>query len=218
MTDYDQFGRSVSIDANFIIIGSKETGDGTGKGDVYLYEIDTTTNSVTRRQTFSSPYGTTDNSFGSSLSINGDYILVGANTYDANGSAFVFKKDANYNVNQLAELHPTDLSSDAKFGTSVCIDNNMIIVGASSDDSKANNAGSAYVYKIYSDTNIAQIEKEYASDAETYSNFGTSVSVSGNFLSIGIDYVDNISYPVGETSEGRVYTYEKDLNQASTPQ
>lgn len=209
VTNTGYFGQAVGINNNFIVIGSKKDGSGTTKGEAYLFDINTTDNSVTRKAIIPSPTGISSN-FGASVSISGDYIAIGADNSDTNGSAFVFRKDDPTSV--MATLHPSDVSSNAQFGNAVSIDNNMLIVGASSDDSKEINAGSAYVYKINVST-IFKVEKMYASDTTRDFNFGKSVSISGDNLSIGMKFNDTSSSYPALTHKGRVYTYEKDSNQ-----
>jgi N-acetylneuraminic acid mutarotase len=63
------------------------------------------------------------------------------------GSAYVFHFDGSEWVQQ-AKLLPADGETSDKFGVSVDIDGNMIIVGAEEDDDTAVNAGSAYVFQF----------------------------------------------------------------------
>ena len=77
--------------------------------------------------------GAADDLFGQSVSISGDYAVVGAHGDDDNGdrsgSAYVFKR-SNTSWAQETKLLPTDGATEDWFGWSVSIDSNYAILGA----------------------------------------------------------------------------------------
>ena len=88
--------------------------------------------------------GATSDRFGSSVSIDADYAIVGAYIDDSNkGSAYVFKRSGTSWV-QEDKLTASDGATDDGFGQSVSIDGYTTLVGAYGDDSFK---GSAYVFK-----------------------------------------------------------------------
>jgi len=93
--------------------------------------------------------------FGCSVAVSGDTIVVGA-YYDEDpngswaGSAYVFERGGGWgdgHANQVAKLDPDDGDSDDRFGCSVAVSGDTIVVGAYEDeDPNGSGAGSAYVF------------------------------------------------------------------------
>ena len=87
----DLFGRSVAIDGDYALIGSYGDDDnGTDSGSAYLF--DTTTGDLLQK--FIAPDGASNDLFGGSVAIDGDYALIGSALDDDNGtdsgSAYLF--------------------------------------------------------------------------------------------------------------------------------
>jgi WD40 repeat protein len=141
----DYFGNSVAIDGNTAIVGAYKNDVGwADAGSVYIYDV--TTGALLH--TINNPTPQYRDSFGYSVAISGNHVIVGA--YDDitggtnAGSAYI------YDVTTGALLHtinnPTPQAND-RFGYNVAIDGINVIVGAYSDDTGATDAGSAYIYK-----------------------------------------------------------------------
>jgi len=87
--------------------------------------------------------GTSGDLFGYSVSIDGDYAIIGACGDDAyTGSAYVFERDGG-SWSEVAKLTASDGEVDDFFGWSVSIDGDYVIIGAIGDDSQV---GSAYIF------------------------------------------------------------------------
>jgi len=126
--------------------------------------------------------------FGFSVSISGDYIIIGAR-YDGNssGSAYIFKYDNN-NWLEKVKLTASDGEGDDSFGYIVANDGNYAVIGAPQDDnSNGWDAGSAYVFKRSGTTWIEEA-KLIASDGELGDHFGCSVSIDEDYIIIGAKY------------------------------
>ena len=82
--------------------------------------------------------------FGESVSISGDYAIVGAKGDDGTGSAYVFKRTGT-SWAQEAKLLASDGAAGDLFGWSVSISGDYAVVGAFGDDDNGTNSGSAYV-------------------------------------------------------------------------
>ena len=81
--------------------------------------------------------------FGSSVSISGDYAIVGANWDDNNtGAAYIYHKIGTNSWDTGTKITAFDASSGSNFGFSVCISEGYIVVGSSYD----NNIGAAYIF------------------------------------------------------------------------
>ncbi|MDP6297771.1 MAG: FG-GAP repeat protein, partial [Candidatus Marinimicrobia bacterium] len=89
--------------------------------------------------------------FGNSVSISGNYIIVGTpnDNEDANqaGAAYIFTR-SNTSWSSPEQIVASDAAASDQFGNSVAIDGDYAIVGAYGDDDAGSNSGSAYVYEI----------------------------------------------------------------------
>ena len=94
--------------------------------------------------------GAIDDEFGKSVSISGDYAVVGARADGDNGSfsgsAYVFKRTGT-SWAQEAKLLPSDGAAYDEFGFSVSISGDYAVVGAVLDDNNGSGSGSAYIFK-----------------------------------------------------------------------
>ena len=144
----DWFGISVSISGDYAVVGALFDDDnGDGSGSAYVFKRAGTT-WVEEAKLLASD-GTADDNFGISVSISGDYAVVGAVRNEDNGpfsgSAYVFKRTGTTWVEE-AKLLPSDGTAFDQFGNSVSISGDYAVVGVSSNDDNGNNSGLAYVY------------------------------------------------------------------------
>ncbi len=125
--------------------------------------------------------------FGISVSISGDYAVVGADYDDDNGnrsgSAYVFKRSG-ASWAQEAKILPSDGAKDDSFGLSVSISGDYAVVGARHDDDNGSSSGSAYAFKR-TGTTWDQEAHLLASDGASSDFFGSSVSISGDYVVVG---------------------------------
>lgn len=127
--------------------------------------------------------------FGTSVDIDGDVIVVGAEQgVAANtvaGAAYVFRRQGN-NWNEEAKLTASDPAYHDRFGAAVSVSGNRIVVGAPEDDGEADGAGAAYVFLRNATTgDWAETQKLTADDATAGDNFGYSVSVDDGRVLVG---------------------------------
>jgi len=139
----DWFGCSISIDGDYAIVGACY--DDLEKGSAYIFKRNGAT--WVQEAKLNVSHGKESDRFGCSVSIDGNYALVGA--YAKNnwtGAAYVFKRN-DTNWAEKAKLTASDGSSGDYFGYSVSIDGSRVIVGASHDDYLGNDSGSAYIFR-----------------------------------------------------------------------
>ncbi|QTA79934.1 Integrine FG-GAP repeat-containing protein [Desulfonema limicola] len=138
----NQFGHGVSISNNYAIAGSFKH-QNSGAAYILKYNGNNWVQEAKLMPEDRVPHGY----FGYSVSISGDYALVGAFNNDGNelgaGAAYIFRQ-SNGQWTQHAKLTASDGRRNDYFGFSVCISGDLAIVGAYRDDNK----GSAYIYKI----------------------------------------------------------------------
>ncbi len=185
----DYFGTYLSIYENFAIIGAyRDDDNGIGSGSAYIfYKNDL---NWTEHAKLLASDGSANDNFGSSVSIYGEYAIIGApgdNVYGASsGSAYVFHRSGNTWIQQ-AKLIPSDGETNDHFGHTVCIYGDYAFVGAPRDEFYM---GSAYVFHR-SGTSWIQQSKLIASDGQTLDLFGVSVSLDGDYAVIGSSLDDD---------------------------
>ena len=182
----DRFGLTVSISGDYAIVGARYDDDnGTNAGSAYVFERSGA--SWTQEAHLLAADGAASDLFGSSVSISGDYVVVGAVQNNDNGfysgSAYVFKRTGT-SWDQEAKLLPSDGAVEDGFGLSVAISGDYAVVGAWGNDDNGSKSGSAYVFKR-TDTIWAQEAKLLPSDGATDDWFGSSVSISGDYVAVG---------------------------------
>jgi len=91
--------------------------------------------------------GTENDHFGNSVSIDGDYAVIGAIGDDNNGSgsAYIFHRSETTWIEQ-DKITASDGEPDDWFGKSVSISGDYAIIGAWQDDDNGDGSGSAYIY------------------------------------------------------------------------
>jgi len=133
------------------------------------------------------PDGASEDYFGYSVGISGNYALVGATWDDSQrGSAYLYKwNGSTWTLHK--KLTASDRAAGDIFGCHANIDGDYAIIGARWDDS---GLGAAYVF--YKDQggsdNWGEQAKLVASDGVAGDAFGTGVDISGQYAVIGGAY------------------------------
>jgi len=133
---------------------------------------------------FTASDGASGDWFGNSVSVSGDWAVVGAPS-DADGgnnsgSAYIFQNSGG-TWSQAQKITAADAAAEDAFGFSVSISGSWAVIGASGDDSQK---GAAYIFQNNGGT-WSQAQKITASDGAGNDSFGYSVSVSGDWAVIG---------------------------------
>jgi hypothetical protein len=184
----DNFGGSVAISGDYVLVGaeSDDIGSNTSQGSAYVFVRLGT--SWTQQAKLTASDGATNDNFGISVSISGDYAVVGAESDDIGenlnqGSAYVFVRSGT-SWTQQAKLTASNGEGYDGFGYSVAISDDYAIVGAVYDDVGANsNQGSAYVF-VRSGNIWTQI-RNVTDSAPVNTRNGSSVAISNGTFIIG---------------------------------
>ena len=140
--DHFDFISGVAIDSGFAVVGTAF--------DEGVHVFDTSSGMLLRSLESEASEGR--DSFGSSLAILGDLVLVGAPGTDHmgedSGAAFLFNA---HNGIQLAKLTASDAAEGRRFGTSVAIDEATIYVG---------DVGSLYIFDLAEVAGLDVVEPE----------------------------------------------------------
>ena len=182
----DQFGSSVSVSGDYAVVGvGFDYFDRTDPGSAYIFVRSGA--SWTQQAKLTASDGAVDDHFGQSVSISGDYVVIGAPRGDgSSGSAYVFARSGTSWTQQAKFIAPDRTAGD-RFGESVIIHGDYVIVGAIKDYIDGFNidgSGSAYVF-VRSGTSWTQQSKLVASDRYGNAEFGHSPSISGNYAFVG---------------------------------
>jgi FG-GAP repeat len=151
---FDEFGRSVSISGDTVVVGAADDDDnGSSSGSAYVFRRDQGGPEAWGQIAKITPDdGAALSRFGVSTSISGDTVIVGADEYDYlfcdSGSAYVFKRDQGGADawGQIAKIVATDGSMCDRFGRSVAIDPKTVLVGAPATGDHGQSSGSAYIF------------------------------------------------------------------------
>ena len=200
----DEFGYSVAVDGDTIVVGAHQNDADTNDNDegaAYVFtkpalgwgdwsNLDTNGKAglTTKLTAFGAAAG---DEFGISVAVDGDTILVGAYQNDSNkGAAYIFTRfrgvwgNAPVSVNhrvETAKLVAADGAANDEFGISVALDGDTAVIGARQDDTRN---GSAYVFTKVSGV-WSQKAKLIASDGAADDEFGISVAVDGDTIVVG---------------------------------
>ena len=204
----DYFGYSVSISGNFAIAGAYQDDPGgiLEQGSVNIYQFNG--NNWILSQKIVDPNGNTTDYFGYSVSISGNYAIIGAPVEDGpfgtyQGSVSIYR----YNGSSWVFMQKiTDASGEAgeAFGYSVSISGNYAIVGAYADDGiGGSDVGSASIYQ-FNGTSWVFMQKLTDSAPFAFDTFGGSVAISGNKAIVGAPLDDGAAGP----DQGSVSIYQ----------
>lgn len=145
----DSFGIAADLEGTRACIGMRGTFLEESPGYAYLYEIDGPSWNLTN--TFSAEDGEDQDHFGQSLSIWGDYALIGARNDQDNGvesgSVYAYAKRGDVWMMHAKVLAPDGEEGDF-FGYDVDLSGDFAIVGARGDDDAGENAGAVYLIDL----------------------------------------------------------------------
>ncbi|MEM6456663.1 MAG: FG-GAP repeat protein, partial [Acidobacteriota bacterium] len=192
---FDQFGYAVSVHGSTALVGARfDTHAGVRSGSAYIFQRNAGgTGGWQQIAKLIADDAADLDWFGVSVSVDGDTAIVGAFLDDgagnSSGSAYVFHRNAGGTDNwgQVKKLTADDAVADDRFGVSVGVHGEIIVVGTNGDDDDGSESGSAYVFRRNAGgtANWGQVKKLTADDAIANGAFGGSVSVHGNTVIVG---------------------------------
>ncbi len=166
-----------------------------------------------------------DDYYGKDVAISGDYAVVGSFSDDFGGSnpnmgsAYIYHREIDGNWTFVQKIYNSDQDDYDRFGWSVAIDGDLIVVGAYREDHNVmdggllSNAGSAYIFERNDAGAWNQIQKIVASDRTEEDEFGFSVAIHEEVIVIGAPHNStdgsgaNYSYHAGAA-----YVFERELD------
>ncbi|MBI2100629.1 MAG: hypothetical protein HYT47_01250 [Candidatus Vogelbacteria bacterium] len=188
------FGTSVATDGNTVAVGAPGH---LGRGAVYVFGFNGS--SWVQQQKLVASDGASNDGFGSSVGLSGNVMAVGAYLDDDrgfdSGSGYVFRWSGASWV-QEQKLLASDGASVDKFGFAVSASDDVILIGAYSDDDRGNSSGSAYVFG-FNGSSWVQRQKLVPPDGAAYDQFGYAVAVSAGLAVVGANQDSSKGLGVG---------------------
>ncbi len=180
------FGNAVALSGDTLVVGALFAN--AEAGAAYVFERDEggpdNWGEVKKLTASDSAPGET---FGASVAINGDTIVVGADGDDlSNGAAYIFQRDTGgaNNWGEVKKLTGSGGTPPYLFGTSVGISLDTVVVGAPSDDLLK---GSAFIFERNQGgaENWGLAKRILPAGGETGDNFGFAVAINADTVVAG---------------------------------
>jgi T1SS-143 domain-containing protein len=184
----DQF--RLALDGGTLIAGSNgyATGVPFRSGMVRIFELDSNDDWVQTEELFGIP--SSEQSFGSSVAVDGDRIAVGAlGRHDGHfwaGRVFIYDKDAGGNWVQTVLENPQPTSDDY-LGISIDLDGDRVIAGGSHGGANPSGTGQVYVWER--DAGGTWTPTELVPSGVTLEHIGYDVAIEGDIAVIGMHSV-----------------------------
>ena len=218
------FGESVSISGDTVIVGARgDDENGTASGAAYVFQRDQGgANAWDQVAKITADDGDASDSFGVSVSISGDTVVVGAYRDSDNGlylgSGYIFQRDYGGpdSWGQVAKITASDGAEEDQFGWSVSISDETVVICSNPPFDLDLGWGSAYVFRRdhgWANT-WGQVAKITASDGERGDEFGASASISDDTAVVGAPASDILGRDSGAVTVISPYEYR---SSASAP-
>jgi hypothetical protein len=154
--DSDQFGSSVAIDGDYVIVGAMgEDSAGTDRGAAYVfYRNQGGTDNWGEVVKLTASDAEDLDAFGGSVSIDGDYVVVGAFYEDGSGgnnrgAAYIFGRNSGGQDiwGQVIKIAASDIDDGDNFGFSVDIDGDFAVIAVPYEETTGNaDRGAIYIF------------------------------------------------------------------------
>ncbi len=221
----DEFGELVAVSSDTVVVGARledsnatgvdgDQGDNTAtdSGAAYVFVRDAGANWSQQAYLKASNTDAVDY-FGYSVAVSSDTVVVGAYFEDGNatgvngdqgdnsasgsGAGYLFVRDAGGNWTQQAYLKASNTGANDRFGFSVAVSGDTVVVGATFEKSNAtgvngdqgnnsaSSAGAAYAFVRDAGGIWSQQAYLKASNTGAVDQFGLSVAVSGDTVVVG---------------------------------
>lgn len=210
----ESLGFSMAVDGDRAAFGAPYAAE---QPAVYVHELDASGQWV--RVARLTPWPAfEDASFGASVALEGDRLLVGAPTSSqagtSTGLAHLFERVADGTWNQRAVLQASDAQAPGfggradDFGRSVALRSDVALVGAPGGNGGAEDSGTVFRFEHAPDGTWTEVGRLASVDGAQGDGFGSSLALSGSRLLVGAP-TDNHGLPLGDGHNvGSAYLFE----------
>ncbi len=197
ITSGEAFGSSVAISGDYLAVGAPGTDTGTDISTVteyvYLYERTTGGTAWTFVDRFAQGDANPANAFGTAITLNNDFLIVGAPNSGTTGSVTVIARDGDDWEVQTPPISPESTVTITEFGRALQLNRfstrTEFIVGAPGSN---NGEGRAFHYQYDTeDEEWSLIDEFVASNADDNDRFGEAVSILRHRVAIGAPQEDS---------------------------
>lgn len=206
----DQFGWSMDLEDNLLVVGVPHDDDHVfSSGTAFIFFYDGMQWNEEQKLVPADSHIT--DFFAYSVSLSGDYVLTGCPMDDDNGtqsgSAYVFRRNPGGTWTEESKYLANDTITEDNLGQSVSLAGPYAAVGAIGADGSAPEAGAAYMFRIYAETDcnnngiedICEIEEGLAADCNCNGVPDSCDIASG--LSLDVD-MNNVPDECGTDCDG----------------
>ena len=205
------FGRSVSISGNFLLVGSPVANSpvNSNTGAAYLFQYDAVANLWVQRNKLYASDGAAYDYFGRKVAIDGFTAVVGADEDDDfgnnSGNVFVYRFDPSTFDFTETKLNHSSAAAYDYFGQSIAISGNSIVVGAPSMQTSAAFSGAAFVFR-YDPSSANWVQSSLLhTNINANDGFGHSIAIQGNTIAVGSYSADPVF-----AAQGAAYVFKLD--------
>jgi len=162
VTKSANFATSIAISNDYAVIGAKSENNPLVKkhkksGAVYIYKR--TGKLWTSQAKLLASDAAQGDSFGSSVAIFEDHLLIGAeNTNSGKGSSYLFK-NINETWTEVYKFSADDAKQQDNFGHALSLSQNYLVIGAHNKSVTSNKQGVGYFYYLNRDTSPTEREQ-----------------------------------------------------------
>lgn len=189
---YDQFGNFLSLSPEGLLVGVPEKKDkGDKSGCAYLFSP--SENGPWQQVAKILPDDLQEgDEFGQAVHLNQQQIAIGAykkdNPAENGGAVYLYEWQDQHCIFK-QKIVPDDNEEGDHFGNAVCLDGNLLAIGAYFDDDNGSKSGSVYLYKKQGGQ-YRFLSKIISSDGGFGDAFGSAVAMDQPYLLVGA-YADS---------------------------
>jgi hypothetical protein len=205
-----QFGRNVALSGDLLVVGAPYDSDfGLRSGSVYIFERNPLEPGIwTQAAKLTASDAYTNDQFGWAVAVDGDTVVIGANTKVYGGRVYIFERDAGGpgQWGQTAQLNPDPPGFQACFGEAVDLDGDLLAIGAYGG---GDYAGYVYVFQRQPGSDQWQrLTRFRSADTYAYYYFGYTVALDNWTILAGAPGADGLT--------GAAYIFTADPAQPDT--
>jgi choice-of-anchor B domain-containing protein len=208
--DRDGFGSTLALSGDWAVVGAPLTGERAGAA--YVFQRSGAT--WTQRARLAPAELQQGDAFGSSLALNGSFLLVGAPGRNQRaGNVFVFALQAG-TWTEAGQFAARGLQANESFGASLSLAGDMALVGA---PSATGGTGAVVGFSQNEQGQWTEVGRLVAFDGARQDGFGVAIAASGNEIWVGSPRTGGtgVSYVfVREASGGMVRSSKVRANDA----
>ena len=197
----DDFGGGLALDGDTMLVGAAGAGAG--------YVFTRSGNTWTQQAKLTLSAGVSGNAFAAGVGLSGDTAVLAAGLETGGGAAYVFAKPGGgwADATETARLSSSYASSGDRFGRSVHVDGDTVLIGDDQDNALGTDSGAAYVFDkpVSGWTSMTETQRLIPATGAAWERFGESVDIDGDRLVVGSPF----GQPDGGGYHGSVHVFER---------